>query len=71
MSLSCFPLSFGSIRLTDFEEMSFEDFQDGCHCSHLSWISEGRDFGNSESLCPFDASHQVSAQSDLQFGDVI
>ena len=45
--------------------MSFEDFQDGYHGSHLSWISEGSDFGNSESLCPFDASHQLLAQSDL------
>ena len=35
--------------------MSFEEFQDG------------RDFSNSESLCHCDASHQVSAQSDLGF----
>ena len=26
------------------------------------------DFSNPESLCPSDASHQVSAQSDLWFG---
>ena len=31
------------------------------------WISEGNDFSNSESLCHCDASHQVSAQSDLRF----
>ena len=33
-----------------------------------SWISERNNFSNSESLCHCDASHQVSAQSDLQFG---
>ena len=33
-----------------------------------SWISERNDFSNSESLCHCDASHQVSAHSDLQFG---
>ena len=31
VSLWCFPLSFGSIQLTVWEEMSFEEFQDGCH----------------------------------------
>ena len=33
-----------------------------------AWISERNDFSNSESLCRFDASNQVSAQSDLWFG---
>ena len=33
-----------------------------------SWILEWNDFSNSESLCHCDASHQVSAQSDLRFG---
>ena len=33
-----------------------------------SWISEWNDFSNSESLCHCDASHQVLAQSNLQFG---
>ena len=33
-----------------------------------SWISEGNDFSNSESLCLCDASHQVLTQSDLRFG---
>ena len=33
-----------------------------------SWISERNDFSHSESLCCSDASHQVSAQSDLRFG---
>ena len=32
-----------------------------------SWILERNDFSNSESLCCTDASHQVSAQSDLWF----
>ena len=33
-----------------------------------SWISERNDFSNFEYLCHCDASHQVSAQSDLRFG---
>ena len=74
---------------TVWEEMSFEEFQDG-HRSlgyrngtilailnlyvapmppikfwRISWISERNNFSNSESLCHCDASHQVSAQSDL------
>ena len=32
-----------------------------------SWISKRKDFSNSESLCRSDASHQDSAQSNLQF----
>ena len=32
-----------------------------------SWISERDDFSNSKSLCHSDASHQVSAQSNLKF----
>ena len=32
-----------------------------------SWIQEWNDFSNSESLRHCDASHQVSAQSDLVF----
>ena len=32
------------------------------------WISERNDFSNFESLCHCDASHEVSAQSDLGFG---
>ena len=31
------------------------------------WISEQNYFSNSESLCRSNASHQVSAQSDLRF----
>ena len=34
----------------------------------LSWILERYDFSNSESLCHFDASHQVLAQCNLRFG---
>ena len=33
--------------------------------SYLFWTSEWNDFSNSESLCECDASHQVSAQSDM------
>ena len=33
-----------------------------------SWILEQNDFSNFEFLCDSDASHQVSAQSDLWFG---
>ena len=32
------------------------------------WIPEWNDFSNFESLCHCDASHQVSAQSDLRLG---
>ena len=32
-----------------------------------SWISEWNDFSISECLCHSDASHQVSAQSDIRF----
>ena len=35
MSLRCLPTSLGSIRNTVWEEMSFEEFQDGPHGSHL------------------------------------
>ena len=34
----------------------------------LPLISERNDFSNFESLCPSDASHQVSALYDLWFG---
>ena len=30
-----------------------------------SWIAKQNDLSNAESLCSFDASHQVSAQSNL------
>ena len=33
-----------------------------------SWLLEGNDFSNFESLCHCDASHQFFAQSDLRFG---
>ena len=42
--------------------MSFEEFQDGHHGSHFGYRNE---FSNSDSLCHSDASHQVSAQSDM------
>ena len=66
MSPQCLPPSFSSIQHTIQEQMSFQDFQDG-HCScHLD--SEQNDFSHSESLRCSDASHQVSAKFDLQFG---
>ena len=105
MSLWCFPSCFGSIQLIVWEEMSFEEFQDGRHDCPLgylnqtilailnpyvapmpsikfqlnltyglgwpwwpSWTSERNDFSNSESLCYCNASHLVSAQSNLWFG---
>ena len=37
MSLRCLPSSFGSIGPTVSEEMSFEEFQDGRHGSHLGY----------------------------------
>ena len=46
--------------------MSFEEFQDGRRWP--SRIPEWKDFSNFESLCHCDASHQVSAQSDLGVG---
>ena len=57
----------GSIRLTVWEEMSFEEFQDGRH-GGPSWISERNHFSNFQSPCHCDASHQASPQSDLRFG---
>ena len=66
MSLRCFPASFGSIRLTVREETSFEEFQDGRYGGLLGY-PKGTIFSNSEYLCHSDASHQVSAQSDLWF----
>ena len=37
MSLRCLPSSFGSIGPTVYKEMSFEEFQDGHHGSHLGY----------------------------------
>ena len=37
MSLQCLPSSFGSIWPTVWEEMSFEEFQDGHHGGHLGY----------------------------------
>ena len=60
MSLPCLLSSFGSSGHTVWEEMSCEKLQDGSHGGHLG-------FSNSETLCHSDASHQVSAQSNLLF----
>ena len=37
MSLQCFPSSFRSIQLSVWEEISFEEFQYGCHGGHLGY----------------------------------
>ena len=37
MSLRCLPSSSGSIQPTVWEEMSFEEFQDGRHGDHLGY----------------------------------
>ena len=63
MSLQCLPSSFGSIQFTVWEEMSFEEFQDGRHGGHLSY--RNRTVLAILNLCRSDASHQVSAQSDM------
>ena len=60
MSLPWLPSSFSWIQLKVWEEMSFEEFQDG----HLG-------YQNGTILAILNlyvASHQVSAQSDLLFG---
>ena len=46
--------------------MWFEEFQNGRR--RPTWLSEWNGFSNPESLCRSDASHQVSAQSNLRFG---
>ena len=62
MSLRYHQSSFDSNRPMVWEEMPFEELWPWWP----SWISERKDFSNSESLCHCDASHQVLAQSNLQ-----
>ena len=40
VSLGCLPSSFGSIRLTVWEELLFKGFQEGCHGGHLGYRNE-------------------------------
>ena len=47
-----------------WEQMWFQNFQEG---RWSSWIANGKDLSNSESLCCSDASHEVLAQSNLGF----
>ena len=61
------PIKFRLNLTYGLGEMSFEEFQDGHHDSHLGYWNRTI-FSNSESLCHCDASYQVLAQSDLQFG---
>ena len=64
MSLQCLPSSFDSIRSTVWDEMLFEEFQDGHHGGQLGyWNGSILAILN---LC--NANHQISAQSDLWFG---
>ena len=49
-----------------WEEMSFEEFQDGHHGGHLGYLN-GRILAILN-LCHCDASHQVLAESNLRFG---
>ena len=117
MLLPCLRSSFGSIWLLVWEEMSFEEFQDGHHGGHLgyrngtilailnllvtvmppikfwlnptyglggdvvwtisrwlpwwsSWILEQNHFSNSESPCCHNASHYVSAQSNMVWEEI-
>ena len=46
--------------------MSCEEFQDGCHGTNLGYRNR-TNFSNSETPCRPNASHQLSAQSDLPF----
>ena len=54
------PIRSVSIWFTVWGAMSFEEWRP-------SWIAEWNDFSNSGSTCLPSASHQVSAQSNLQF----
>ena len=53
MSLRYLPSNFGSIQVTVWEDMSFEEFQDGGHIGKWNGII----FNNPESLCRSDASY--------------
>ena len=60
------PSSFGLTRLTVWAEMSFEEFEDGPYGGHRGyWNGTILAILN---LCQCDASQQVLAPSDLQFG---
>ena len=60
ISPRCLPPSFGST-------WRFKNFKMAATPWRPSWISEWYNFSNFEFLCHYDASHQVSAQSDLGF----
>ena len=68
MSPQCLQSSFGFIRPTVREHMSFEDFQDGRHGGHLGYRNGTTLRSNSESLCRSGTYHEVSAQYNLLFG---
>ena len=50
-----------------WEEMSFEEFQDGVHVGHLGYWN-GTTLAILNLLCCSNVSHQVLAQSHLHFG---
>ena len=68
MSPKCLPPNFGSIWLTLWEQMRLEGFQDCPLVNVTAFRWEQNGFCYSESLCGPNASHQVWAQSDVEFG---
>ena len=62
----CHPPSLGLICLRVPDQMWFQEFQD-VRPWRPSWIAKHNIFSNFESVCHSDASHQVSAKSNLQF----
>ena len=65
MSLWHIPSSLGSIRITIWEEMPFEKFQDGHHGGHLG-CQKGMNLAVLNFHVSPHASHQVSAQFDFK-----
>ena len=68
MPLRCFPSSFGSIQLMVWEEMSFEEFQDGHHGGNLGY--QNRMILAILNLYVAPMPPIVSAQSDF-IGDIV
>ena len=61
------PTKFG-LNLTSGSEADVVSRFSRCPPRWPSWIAKRNDLSNSESLCRSNASHQVSAQSNLRFG---
>ena len=62
------PIKFQLNRTGFRRRCCLKNFKMAACAWRPSWISEQNDFSNFESLCHCDASHQVSAHSDLGFG---